>query len=277
MKVSVITGGAGGMGVACAKIQGKTTKLLLVDVSQEKLDAAVALLAEEGITDVETALCDIGNREEVAALAQRAAELGEIDAVIHLAGVSNFTCPAEVVVKVNGVGVYYVIEEFFKVMGEGSNMVTCNSLSTHLAAGGMNEQLLALMDNPQDPAFYDKLLGTVKAVAEAAGADPAGIAYSFSKFFSWRYSRRNVRRFWSKGIRINTVTPGIIATPLGLAADAANERMKAGMAIARYGTPDEMAAAICFLASEAAADITGVELPVDGGWTCINQFDQIEA
>lgn len=277
MKLSVITGGAGGMGVACAKVQGKKQKLLLVDVSQEKLDEAVAILAEEGITDVETALCDIGDRESVRELAQRAASLGEIDTVMHLAGVSQAVAPAEVVLKVNGVGVYNVIEEFFEVMGEGSNMITVNSLSTHLAAKSMNENLIAIMDNPQDEAFYDKLLGVIKMAAEKAGADPAGLAYAFSKYFSWRYSRRNVRRFWSKGIRLNTVTPGIISTPLGLIADEGSERMKAGMAIDRFGTPDEMAAAICFLASDMASDITGVELPVDGGWTCIFQFDQIEA
>ena len=81
MKVCVITGGAGGMGVECAKIMGKREKLLLVDVSAEKLEAAVSEISECGIEGVETAVCDITDRDQVKALAQQAAALGEVNSL----------------------------------------------------------------------------------------------------------------------------------------------------------------------------------------------------
>lgn len=278
MRVCVITGGAGGMGISCARIKGKTHKLLLVDVSQEKLDSAVKLLADEGIADVVTDVCDVSNRDDVKRLAQKALQLGEIDTVLQLAGVSPAQLDsAETILRVNAIGLYNMIEEFYAVMGEGSNMVTVNSLATHMSARGATEEIYSVLDNPADPEFLSKLLEIATSAAEKVGTAPAGLAYSYSKLFSWRYSRRNVMRFYSKGIRINTVTPGIISTPMGLAEGGGSERMKAGMAIKRYGTPDEMAAAICFLTGETAGDITGVDLPVDGGYTCIMNFPQIEA
>lgn len=274
--ITVITGGAGGMGIACAKIKGKTDRLLLVDVSQERLDSTVALLADLGIKDVETAVCDVRSREEVDALAQKAAGMGRIETVLNLAGVSPAQADADLILAVNGVGVYNMIEGFFAVMGEGSNMVTVNSLAVHLFKKYMaNADIDALMDAPEDGDLYEKLEGIAKSFA-GEGEPIRFKAYPVSKYFSYRYSRRNVRRFWSKGIRINTVTPGTIATPMGIAEAEGNARMQAGMAIDRDGTPDEMAAAICFLTTADAADITGIDLPVDGGWTCIAEFPQIE-
>lgn len=263
--VTVITGGAGGMGIACAKIKGKTDKLLLVDVSQEKLDKAVEELKECGIEDVETAVCNISNRWEVDELSSKAKSLGEIKTVLNLAGVSPVTADAELIIAVNAIGAYNMIESFFAEMGEGSNMVTVNSLATHLFKKyNANAEIDAIMDNPSIPGFYDTLLGMSVKEADASGSEARFKAYPISKYFSYRCSRRNVRRFWSRGIRINTVTPGTIATPMGVAESAGNARMQAGMAIDRDGTPEEMAEAICFLTTDAAADITGIDLPVDG-------------
>lgn len=276
--VTVITGGAGGMGIACAKIMGKTSKLLLVDVSDDSLARAVGVLAEEGITDIETTVCDVTNRWDVDNLAELASSLGNIKTVFNLAGVSPATAEAELIIAVNAIGVYNMIEAFFPVMGEGSNMVTVNSLATHLfKKHNASDEVNEIMDHPEAPGFYDTLLEMANTNAKAIDSLPKYQAYPISKYFSYRYSRRNVRRFWSRVIRINTVTPGTIATPMGIAEAAGNARMQQGMAIDRDGTPDEMAAAICFLASDEAADITGIDLPVDGGWTCIAEFPQIEA
>ena len=179
MRVCVITGGAGGMGISCARIQGKTHKLLLVDVSQEKLDSAVKLLTDEGITDIETDVCDISNRDDVQRLAQKALQLGEIDTVLQLAGVSPAQVDsAEKILRVNAIGLYNMVEEFYAVMGEGSNMVTVNSLSTLLSARGATGEIYSILDNPADPEVLNKLAEIATSAAEKVGTAPAGLAYS---------------------------------------------------------------------------------------------------
>ena len=280
MKLCVITGGAGGMGLECSKIMGKRESLLLVDVSQEKLDEAVEFLKGEGIENVQTALCDISDRASVKELAQRAAEMGEIGSVLHLAGVGSY-CPADVIAKVNALGVYNMIEEFYEVMGEGSNMVTVNSLSTHLNAPHFdgNEQVAPFFDNPGDPAFCDRILALANGFVEKSGgrAPLGGVTYGIAKYFSKRYSFRNVTRFAKKGIRINTVTPGCIWTPMGIKEADGMSRMKAQMAIQEYGTPTQMATAICWLTEPEAGVITGIDLPVDGGFIALKTYaNQVE-
>lgn len=269
MKICVITGGAGGMGIECAKIMGKREKLLLVDVSQEKLDAAVAELGELGIEGIETALCDISDREQVKQLAEKAASLGQINSVLHLAGLGHH-CPPAAIAAVNGKGVYYMIEEFYKVMPEGSNMVTVNSLSTHINKrmyDASPQGAPDFYDYPEADDFVDKMVAGAEAFAERIGRPEAlaGITYGMAKYFSWYYSLRNVQRFADKGLRINTVTPGVITTPMGDLSDPSTARQLDEMAIHRAGKPEEMAAAICWLTEDTASVITGIDLPVDGG------------
>ena len=282
MTIAVITGGAGGMGLEVAKIMGTREDLLLVDVSQEKLDAAVEEVRGAGVErNIETAICDISDRAQVKALAEKAAGLGTIGSVIHLAGVSG-QLGAELVLKVNGLGVYNMIEEFFEVMPEGSNMITVNSLSTDLNADYYDknpEVAEMLFDHPEDPAFVAKLLATGEKTVEASGgrAPLGGVCYGLAKYFSHRYSIRNVKRFWTKKIRLNTVTPGVIATPMGILEKDGSDRMVAMMAIQEYGTPLQMATAICWLTEPNAGDITGIDLRVDGGWQALRKYPQIEA
>ena len=277
MKVCVITGGAGGMGVECAKIMGKREKLLLVDVSQEKLDAVVAELADLGIEGVETALCDISKREDVKALAQKAASLGEINSVLHLAGLGHH-CEPKLIAAVNGLGVYNMIEEFYEVMPEGAGMVTVNSLSTHINQrmykAGPTGDAPDYMDHPEADDFIDVMVADAEAFAARINRPEAlgGITYGLAKYFSWRYSLRNVQRFANKGLRINTVTPGVISTPMGDVNDPSVARQIGEMAIQRPGKPEEMAAAICWLTEDTASVITGIDLPVDGGISALKQF-----
>lgn len=276
MRIAVITGGAGGIGLACAEKLGRSFKLLLADISHQKLDEAAAFLQEKGFA-VETAICDVSDCDSVRALAQKAASLGEIGPVLHIAGVGT-NSPADVIVKVNGLGTYYMINEFFEVMGEGSNMLTISSLSSHIMSAMLDEDRVDDLDMASGPEdIFSILYDAVMEFAEMAETEPGGIAYAFAKFFSWRYTLRNVRRYGTKGIRINTATPGTIATQMGSTDDEECRTMQIGMAIQRYGTPEECAAGICFLTSDAASDITGVELPIDGGYLGIMKFPQIKA
>lgn len=110
-KICVITGAAGGIGFGAAKKMGETHSLLISDVNQAKLDKAVKALREEGI-EVEGMLVDVGERDQVEALAEKAKRLGQVAAVIHLAGLTPTFAPPELIMKVNALGPMYINEAF---------------------------------------------------------------------------------------------------------------------------------------------------------------------
>ena len=116
--VSVITGGAGGMGLATAKVVGRDHTLVLCDVRQDRLDEAARTLAGLGITA--TAVnCDVTDRKAVDGLLETASALGAIASVIHTAGVSPTMGSAEYIMRTNAVGTVNVNEAFFARRGRG--------------------------------------------------------------------------------------------------------------------------------------------------------------
>ncbi|WP_046300399.1 SDR family NAD(P)-dependent oxidoreductase, partial [Mycobacterium sp. UM_Kg27] len=127
--VSVITGGAGGMGLATAKIVGREQPIVLCDVRQDRLDAAAGVLRE---LDVVTVHCDVTDRDAVASLFDTAAGIGPVTAVIHAAGVSPSMGDAEYVMRTNAVGTLNVNEIFFRVAPEGAAIVNVASMAAHL-------------------------------------------------------------------------------------------------------------------------------------------------
>lgn len=272
MNIAVITGGAGGMGLALARFEAKNRKVVLVDVSEERLKQAQNDLHNEGL-DVDYVVCDVSDCQAVKDLAENVSKMGKIDAVFHTAGINRGS--VEKIIAVDAMGTYYMIEEFYKVLEPGSNMVTVSSLASHFFKKTATEEIIQLLDHPEDPNFESNMVATAKAMAAAAGGDLEPNAYTIAKLFVWRYTRRNAKRFWTKEIRINTVTPGIISTPMALADKDGSAYASSMMVIQRFGTPKEMASVMHYLGSELAGDITGVDFAVDGGFTCLQEFDQI--
>jgi NAD(P)-dependent dehydrogenase (short-subunit alcohol dehydrogenase family) len=162
-RVSVITGGAGGMGVATAKILGRDHTLVLADVRQDRLDDAAGTLEALGISAT-LVNCDVTDRAAVEQLFRTAVELGDIVSVIHTAGVSPSMGDAEYVMTTNALGTLNVNEVFFAVAPEGAELL---------------------------------------AVCDIAGAEMrSGLAYSVSKAFVRWYSTSQAERFNSRGLRI---------------------------------------------------------------------------
>jgi len=76
-----------------------------------------------------------------------------------------------------------------------------------------------------------------------------------------------------QGVRANTIGPGVVETPLTgpiLSNDAWKDAYAQRNALQRWATPDEMAGAIVFLASDASSYVTGAQIFVDGGWTAVD-------
>lgn len=119
------------MGVATAAIVGRDHAVVLCDVRSERLESAVATLADQGI-DATPVHCDVTDRDAVSALFATAAEIGELASVIHAAGVSPSMGDAEYIVRTNALGTVNVGEAFFAAAGSGAALVNVASMAAHL-------------------------------------------------------------------------------------------------------------------------------------------------
>ncbi|WP_082939606.1 SDR family oxidoreductase [Mycobacterium sp. 852014-50255_SCH5639931] len=261
-RVSVITGGAGGMGQATAKIVGRDHILVLCDVRQDRLTAAAATLEGLGMT-VTAVDCDVTGRGAVADLFGTAGNLGTLASVIHTAGVSPSMGAADYVMRTNALGTLNVNEAFYAAAGEGSVIVNVASMAAHLLPAEMvpvDQFPLALQDAD---AFMEAMLTTCNIVPEEARS---GIAYAVSKSFVKWYSQSQAERFNARGLRILSVSPGSVDTEMGrLEEQAGAGAMVTNAAVPRWGKPEEMAELLAFCASDKAGYLTGTDILNDGG------------
>jgi NAD(P)-dependent dehydrogenase (short-subunit alcohol dehydrogenase family) len=260
--VSVITGGAGGMGQATAKIVGQDHALVLADVRQERLDQAAAMLADLGITAT-TVDCDVRDAAAVAELISTATNLGTIKSVIHTAGVSPSMGDADYVMRINAIGTVNVNEAFYTAAPEGAAIVNVASMAGHLLPDEIipaDKFPLALTDAED---FVAALLQTCSIVPAEA---QSGFSYALSKNFVKWYSSSQCERFNAKGLRIVSVSPGSIDTEMGrLEEQAGAGAMVTDAAVPRWGKPEEMADLLAFCASDKAGYLTGTDILNDGG------------
>jgi NAD(P)-dependent dehydrogenase (short-subunit alcohol dehydrogenase family) len=261
-RVSVITGGAGGMGQATAKVVGRDHAVVLADVRRDRLDGALGALRELGV-EAAAVDCDVTDRAAVERLFDTAASLGPIASVIHTAGVSPSMGDAPYVMTTNAVGTVHVNEAFLARADEGSAIVNVASMAAHMLPDEIIPTAsfpLALTDLD---AFTADLLTACEIVPEETRS---GIAYGVSKNFVKWYSSAQAERFTAKGIRILSVSPGSIETEMGLLeADAGAGAIVADAAVPRWGRPEEMADLLAFCASDKAGYLTGTDILNDGG------------
>ncbi|MGV0744069.1 SDR family oxidoreductase [Mycolicibacterium sp. XJ870] len=261
-RVTVITGGAGGMGVASAEIVGRDQTVVLCDVRQDRLDAAAATLKDLGITATPVN-CDVTDRQAVTRLFETAVGLGPVSAVIHAAGVSPSMGDAEYVMRTNALGTVNVNEVFFDIAPEGSAIVNVASMAAHM----LPAEIIPTAQFPRalrdDDAFMTDMLSACSIAPEEARS---GLAYALSKSFVRWYSTSQAERFNGRGLRILSVSPGSVETEMGkLEADAGAGAMVADAAVPRWGKPEEMAELLAFCASDRAGYLTGTDILNDGG------------
>ena len=266
--------GAGSIGLAIARRVSAGRHVVLADLHQENADAAAKVLLDAGF-EVTTAVVDVASRESVQALVQLASALGKITGVIQAAGVSPSQAPVATILRVDLYGTALVLELFGDVIAEGGAGIVIASQSGHRLPALTPEQNTALATTP-----VEELLALPMLQADTV-TDPLH-AYQLSKRGnSLRVMAESVR--WGKrGARVNTISPGIIFTPL--ARDELNgprgegyRRMIALSAAGRGGTPDEVAAVAALLMGPEGTFITGSDFLMDGGVTAAYWYGDLAA
>lgn len=261
-KITVITGGAGGMGLAAARIMGADHHVVICDIEAQKLDAACAELTRLGV-QCDAFVCDVTDSASVVELASSVSQLGSVASLIHAAGLSPQMASPELIVKVNALGTININEAFYDIADEGFCVVNVASMAAHLLPGFLIPQRIYKYAQIDKARFLRKMLSVCRLIP---GKRRAGMAYSLSKNFVLWYSRQQAGRFGQKGARILSVSPGSIDTEMGrLEEKSGSAAMLDFAALNRFGRADEVAELLVFCASEKASYMTGIDILCDGG------------
>ena len=265
----VVVIGAGSIGQAIARRVSAGKHVLLADLRQETADAAAGVLRDAGF-DVSTTTVDVASRESVNALVERAVSLGRIDGVIHAAGVSPSQATAATILAVDLRGTALVLEAFGAVIGRGGSCVVIASQSGHRLPALTAEQDKALATTPVEDLLALPMLQPDQV------KDPLH-AYQLSKRANALRVMAEAVRWGERGARVNTISPGIIFTPLardelsGPRGDG-YRRMIALSPAGRGGTPDEVGTIGALLMGSDGAFITGSDFLMDGGVTAAYRY-----
>lgn len=253
--------GSGGMGAAIARRLGYGRTLVLADFDEARLETFAASMRGDGYEAVAQKV-NVSDRASVAELAETAARLGPVTGIAHTAGVSPQQAPVAAILSVDLLGTAIVLEEFQRVIAEGGAGVVISSMGGHMGTYPAElEQALALTPT-------DELLGLPFLAADRL--TNAGAAYSIAKRGNQLRVTSAAPSWGERGARINSISPGIISTPMGqleLAGEGGvgMRAMLDASAAKRLGTPEDIANATEFLLDPRSSFITGTDLLVDGG------------
>jgi len=274
MKNVIVLIGAGSIGQAIARRVSAGKHLVLADLRKENADAAAKILSDAGFS-VSTAQADVSSRASIQALVKTATSFGEIFGVIHAAGVSPSQASIETILKVDLYGTALILEEFGKVIAKDGSGIVISSQSGHRLPALSAEQNFLLAKTPVEELLDLPMLqqGQIKDTLHA---------YQISKRGNSLRVMMEAVNWGKRGARVNTISPGIIITPL--ANDELNgprgasyRHMLETSVAGRGGTPDEVANVAALLMSPDGAFITGSDFLMDGGVTASYWFGELAA
>lgn len=261
--VMILTG-AGQIGMAIARRMGYGMKIVIGDKKPENAQAVAKILNDAGY-DTDAMEMDLSSRESIKRLIAKAQECGDISMLVNAAGVSPSQAPVEAILKVDLYGTAVLLEEVEKVIRAGGTGVTISSQSGHRMPALTPEEDELLACTPAEELLELDLLR------------PENIrdtlhAYQLAKRCNEKRVMAESVRWGAKGARINSISPGIIVTPLAI--DEFNgprgdfyKNMFAKCPAGRPGTADEVANVAELLMSGKGAFITGADFLIDGGAT----------
>jgi NAD(P)-dependent dehydrogenase (short-subunit alcohol dehydrogenase family) len=262
---ALITGAAGGMGRACARLFGATQDLVLTDAAAPGLERFTEELRAEGFTVLGAHAGDLGNDSLLAAIVADMAGTAPFT-LIHTAGLSPSLAKARAIMAVNLIATVKLLDAIQPVLRPGSAAVLIASTAGHMIPQIPDAQ--ALMDKPLAPDFLDKIQALIEGMVQGDANNAAGMSYSLSKQAVHKVTRTRAITWGPLGARITSISPGMILTPMGrkeMVETAGAAAVKDAAPLGRAGIATDIALAAHFLASDAAGFITGADLLVDGG------------
>ena len=264
MKRVMLWAGAGQIGMAIARRMGYGMKIVVGDKKLENAQAMAKIMNEAGY-DVSPMEMDLSSRESIKALIAEGQKYGDITMLVNAADVSPSQAPIEAILKVDLYGTAVLLEEVGKVISPGGVGVTISSQSGHRI-----EQLTAWQDEQLATTPTEELLSLEMLKPE--NIRDTLHSYQMAKRCNEKRVMAEAVKWGERSARINSISPGIIVTPL--AVDEFNgprgdfyKNMFAKCPAGRPGTADEVANVAELLMSERGSFITGADFLIDGGAT----------
>ena len=268
----IVVIGPGSIGQAIARRVSAGKHVMLADLWSENADAAAEVLSNAGF-EVSTATVDVSSRDSVHGLVEAATALGDVTGVIHAAGVSPSQAAPRTILSVDLYGTALVLEEFGNVIAAGGAGVVIASQSGHRLGALTAGEDAALAMTPAD-----ELLGL--PMLQPDQVKDSLHAYQLSKRGNSLRVMAEAVRWGKRGARINTISPGIVITPL--AKDELTgprgegyRRMIDLCPVGRAGTPDEVGTVGALLLGPEGGFITGSDFLMDGGVTAAYRFGEL--
>lgn len=264
MQDVILLTGAGQIGLAIARRMGHGKKIVVSDKNINNAQTVTKIMTEAGF-DAVAVEADISSRKSILNMIAAAQKYGEIAMLINAAGVSPSQASVETILKVDLYGTAVLLEEVGKVIKAGGTGVTISSQSGHrmAALGAETDEQLAV--TPAEELLQLEVL-------KPANIKDTLHAYQMAKLCNVKRVMAEAIKWGVKGARINSISPGIIVTPLAL--DEFNgprgefyKNMFAKCPAGRPGTADEVANVAELLLSQQGAFITGADFLIDGGAT----------
>src|SRR5437899_6157545 len=237
-KIALVTGGNSGIGLATAKeFVNEGAYVFITGRREPELAAAVKEIGKN-VTGVQGDTSNLGDLDQLFTQIKR--EKGKLDIVFANAGGAKFAPLGKIteehydaLFNSNVKGVLFTVQKALPLLLDGASII-------------LNASTVAS-----------------KAIA------PEWSVYSATKAAVRSFARTWTTDLKDRRIRVNAVSPGYTDTPPWHSREAADEHIKtisSGIPLGRFGTPDEIAKAVVFLASDDSSYVTGTELFVDGGF-----------
>ena len=256
--------GAGQIGMAIARRMGYGMRILVGDKTPANAQAVADTMNAAGF-DCTPTILDLASRDSIRSAVDQALQMGDLTMLVNAAGVSPSQAPIETILKVDLVGTAMLLEEVGDVIAPGGVGVTISSQSGHRMRQLTAEEDELLATTPADDLLKLDMLRPERI-------DNTLHAYQMAKRCNEKRVMAEAVRWGERGARLNSISPGIIVTPLAL--DEINgprgdfyKNMFANCPAGRPGTADEVANVAELLMSERGAFITGTDVLIDGGAT----------